>query len=189
MPATWKDVLGDVHTDELEQACKDYVGKNFVSKADYNAKVRQIGEHEKTIQDQTTELDNLRKTNVDAAEYQKQIDTLNADHAAAIERVEIEKIAFMKAVENGAIDPKQVLLLLTPYLATAKRTEDGTDVEGLDDQVKALVEGKGTAGMFSKTNGGQQVAGAEPGNPGSKGGQDVDINTGTYSQYIAAHQS
>lgn len=199
MAINWKDILGDAYTEDLEKAIntavdKDYilktaVGKDFVSKADFNAKVKQIGEHEKTIQSQTTELDNLRKTNVDAAAMQKQIDELKAAHAAEIDQLVKRQIAYNEALKAGAIDPEMVVLLMEPKLADAPLSEDRKTVDGLSDALQALVEGKGTAGMFSKKDGTQlEIDGAEPAHPGNKGGTDkVDLNNGTYSQYIAAH--
>ncbi len=199
MAINWKDILGDAYTEDLEKAIntavdKDYisktaVGKDFVSKADFNAKVKQIGEHEKTIQSQTTELDNLRQTNVDAAAMQKQIDDLKAAHAAEIDHLVKHQIAYNDALKAGAIDPEMVVLLLEPKLADAPLSEDRKTVDGLADMMQALVDGKGTSGMFSKKDGTQfEIDGAEPAHPGNKGGaNEVDLNNGTYSQYIAAH--
>ena len=107
MAINWKDILGDAYTEDLEKAINTAVGKDFVSKADFNAKVKQIGEHEKTIQSQTTELDNLRQTNVDAAAMQKQIDDLKVAHAAEIDQLVKRQIAYNEAMKAGAIDPEE----------------------------------------------------------------------------------
>ena len=120
---------------------------------------------------------------------QKQIDDLKAAHAAEIDSLVKHQIAYNDALKAGAIDPERVVLLLEPKLADAPLSEDRKTVDGLADMMQALVEGKGTAGMFSKKDGTQlEIDGAEPAHPGNKGGTDkVDLNNGTYSQYIAAH--
>lgn len=189
MAINWKEVLGDSYTEELEKTINTLIGKDYVSKSDFNDRGNKLREHEKTISEQTKELENLRQTNVDAAAMQKQIDDLKAAHAAELNKLTIRQIAYIAAAKAGAIDPEQVVLLLAPQLETAELSEDRKSVDGMDSWVQALVEGKGTSGMFSKADGTNiEIDGAEPAHPGNKGGaKDVDMNNGTYSQYVAAH--
>ena len=192
MNINWKDVLGDVYTDELEQKIKQTLNteipKEFVSKKDFNEKVKKIGEHEKTIQSQTTELDNLRSTNVDAAEVQRQLKEKDDAHAAEIAQLKLGFAVELALKDAGARNPATVKPLLEGFMQDAKFNEDG-DVEGLADKIKQLTEDASTAFLFETKKDGDgssyDVSGAKPGNPGNKGKGEIDSENLTYSQIIA----
>lgn len=180
-----KDILGEVYTDEIDEKVSKEIGKGFVSKADFNAKVKKIGENEKTINEQTKELDNLRQTNVDAAAYQKQIDDLNTEHAAEINQLKLGFAVEMALKDAGAKNPATVKPLLETFLKDAKFAEDGT-VEGLADQIKNLTEDESTSFLFEvKTGKKVDIAGAEPGNPGNKGAVTKSIDEMGYDELKA----
>lgn len=169
MSINWQEILGEAYSEDLEKTIKAEVGKNFVSRADFNEKVRKLGDHEKTIQSQTTELDNLRKTNVDAAAFEQQLKDKDAAHAAEINALKLG-FAVEKALSDAkAYNPATVMPLLESFLQEAK-IGDGGAVEGLADKIKELADNKDTAFLFAKdTQQKLEVAGAEPGNPGNKG--------------------
>ena len=161
-----KDILGEVYTDEIDEKVSKEIGQGFVAKAEFNAKVKKIGENEKTILEQTKELDNLRQTNVDAAAAQKERDDLKKEYEARENALRVEYAAKWALKEAGAKDPD--LLLHKLDLKDAKLAEDGT-VEGLADQIKHLTEDDATSYHFEvKTGKKMDIAGAEPGNPGNK---------------------
>lgn len=184
-----KEILGEVYSDEIDEKVSKEIGRGFVSKADFNAKVKKLGENEKTIQEQTTELDNLRKTNVDAAAIQKQIDDLNKEHAAEIMQLKLGYAVDLALKDAGAKNPATVKPLLEGFLKDAKIDDDGT-VEGLADQIKQLTEDESTAFLFEVKSGKKvDIAGAEPGNPGNKNASSMkspdEMDYAELSNYLA----
>jgi hypothetical protein len=184
-----KDILGEVYTDEIDDKISKEIGKGFVSKADFNAKVKKIGENEKTIAEQTTELDNLRKSNVDAAAVQKQIDDLNAQHATEINQLKLGFAVEMALKDAGAKNPATVKPLLESFIKDAKFDENG-GVEGLTEKIRQLSEDESTAFLFDTPEKAKlDVAGAAPGDPGNKGANTAksidDMSYSELSAYLA----
>lgn len=157
-----KEILGEAYSEEIDERVSKEIGKAFVSKADFNAKVKKAGEYEKQISAQEQELEALRASNVDAAAVQKQIDDLNKAHAAEIEQIKLSQAVEKALVKAHAHNPATVLPLLQSFLKDAKLDEHG-DVEGLDEQIQHLTDDNSTAFLFDKSKqAAPDVAGAEP---------------------------
>lgn len=183
-----KTQLGEKYTDELEASAKKELANWGVPKSEFNAKVKKIGELEKTILEQTTELDNLRQTNADVAGYEKQLKDKDAAHAAEINALKIDFAGINHMREMGARDPEIAWELAKRKLEDPKLNAEGK-IEGIDDAGDAVKAEKAYM-FFEEGTGGLEVDGAKPAQPGNKGGaNEVDLNNGTYSQYIAAHSN
>ena len=148
-----KEILGEAYSEEIDERVSKEIGKAFVSKADFNAKVKKAGEYEKQISAQEQELEALRASNVDAAAVQKQIDDLNKAHAAEIEQIKLSQAVEKALVKAHAHNPATVLPLLQSFLKDAK----------LDEQIQHLTDDNSTAFLFDKSKqAAPDVAGAEP---------------------------
>ena len=165
-----KEILGEAYTDEIEAKAKKELANWGVPKSEFNAKVKKIGENEKTILEQTKELDNLRQTNVDAAAVQKQLAEKDEAHSKEINQLKLDFAVKTALKDAGAKNPATVMPLLEAFLKEAKFEEDGETVEGLSEKIRGLSEDDSTAFLFEgKTQAKVEVAGAEPGDPGNKG--------------------
>ena len=75
-----KDILGDNYTEDIEKKISQEIGKNFVSKADFNAKNDALKSLETQVRERDTQLETLKKSTGDAAALQEQIATLSLIH-------------------------------------------------------------------------------------------------------------
>lgn len=164
-----KAILGDGYTEDIDEKISKEIGKGFVSRTDFNAKVNALRENEKTINEQTKELDNLRQTNVDAAAAQKQLDDLKKTHEAEIAQLKLGFAVESALKDAGARNTATVMPLLEGFLKDAKFADDGQSVEGLADQIKHLTEDESTSFLFNPKKQAVEISGADPANPGSKG--------------------
>lgn len=181
-----KTQLGESYTDEIEASAKKELANWGVPKSEFNAKVKQGKEYEKTIQDLNAQLEALQKTNVDVASYEQQLKDKDAAHAAEINALKIDFAGINYMRELGARDPEIAWELAKRKLEDPKLDAEGK-VEGLSDAGDAVKAEKAYM-FFENKEGGMEVAGTEPAHPGNKGGaNNIDLNNGTYSQYIAAH--
>ena len=165
-----KAILGEGYTDEIDKQISSEIGKAFVSRKDFNDKVKLIGEHEKTIREKTTELENLRNGSPDVEALQQQL----AEANAKLEKADIRNTAWKQALQAGAKNPDTILLLSAQFLENAKMSDDKgkKSVEGYEDFLKGLAEAVDTASLFTIPDGKPtvQVSGAHPANPGNKAG-------------------
>ena len=75
MKLTWmKDIVGDTYTEEMDAAACQAIGKNFASRADFNAKSQ-------ALQEKETELAALRASAQAAQGLQAELDSLKAQYA------------------------------------------------------------------------------------------------------------
>lgn len=177
-----KTQLGENYTDEIETSAKKELAKWGVPKSEFNTKVKQVGELEKTILELTTELDNLRQTNVDAATYEQQLKDKDAAHAAEIEALKLDFAGINQMREAGARDPDLAWELAKRRLETAKLSNDGT-VDGLQELANSIKTEKAYLFFDADDNQkGLEVAGAEPAHPGNKGGNEAN----SYETRLAA---
>ena len=65
--ANWKDVLGDAYTDDLKKAIDAVVGREFVSRADFNATNEAKKALETALKDRDAQLAALQKSTGDAS--------------------------------------------------------------------------------------------------------------------------
>lgn len=177
-----KEILGETWTEDIDEKVRQKIGKEFVSKKDFNEKVKKLGEYEKTIQEQTTELDNLRQTNVDAATYEQRLKDKDAEHAAEMEALKVDFAGINQMREAGARDPDLAWELAKRRLETAKLSNDGT-VDGLQELADSIKAEKAYLFFDADDNQkGLEVAGAEPAHPGNKGGNEAS----SYETRLAA---
>lgn len=166
-----KAILGEGYNDEIDEKISKEIGKAFVSRKDFNDKVKLIGEHEKTIQEKTTELDNLRKGSPDVAALQQQL----AEANAKLDKAELRHAAWCEAMQAGAKNPDTILLLSAQFLENAKMSDDKgkKSVEGYADFLKGLAEAEDTASLFNTdSKPAIHINGATPANPGNKAGAE-----------------
>ena len=180
MKLQWlKDIIGDAYTDDMDNAAAQALGKDFVSRADFNEKAGKVKELEATVtqlngtvKDRDKQLETLKTSTGDVAALQDQISTLqrdNADaakkHAAEIERIKIDNAAVMEIMAAKAKNVTAVKALCN--LDNAVLGEDGK-VKGLAEQLKNLAAASDSAFMFETEKQKQQFNGFKP---GEKGGE------------------
>ncbi len=137
-----KDILGDAHTEDIDKKIASYIGKNFVSKADFRAESDKVKNLEGQIAERDSQLEELKK--VDTAGLQATITQLQNENKQAKAKYDSD-IAAMKL--DSAIDAaitaakgknaRAIKALITP--GSVKLDKDGK-LEGFDDQLKAIRE-------------------------------------------------
>ena len=176
MKLQWlKDIIGDVYTDDMDNAAAQALGKDFVSRADFNEKAGKVKELEATVtqlngkvKDRDKQLETLKASTGDMAALKDQISKLqqdNADaakaHAAEIKRLKIDTAVATAKAKNV----KAVKALLD--LDKAELDEDGT-VKGLAEQLKKLTTASDSAFMFETEKQQQKFDGFKPGEKGDE---------------------
>lgn len=76
-----KDILGDAHTEDIDKKIASYIGKNFVSKADFRAESDKVKNLEGQIAERDSQLEELKK--VDTAGLQATITQLQNENKQA----------------------------------------------------------------------------------------------------------
>lgn len=172
-----KTILGDNYSEEVDKKISAEIGKNFVSRADFNT----LNETKKALDGQIAErdrqLDELKK--VDTASLQNEITRLQGENKTAKAKydAEIAKIKLNSALDSaitaaGGKNAKAIKALLD--VEKLKLKNDGT-VEGLDlESVK-----KSDSYLFSVTETHQQ--GGDP--QGSNSEPTVSEPPTDYSAY------
>lgn len=165
-----KTILGDAYTEELDKKVSEEIGKNFVSRADFNTLNTEKKALADTVKDRDKQLEALKASTGDVEALKTQIATLQADNAAAAKthEAEIKRLKIDTAVELAlstakAKNAKAVKALLD--LEKAELADDGT-VKGLDDQIKKLVEGADTGFLFDTSTPKKDFKGFKPGETG-----------------------
>lgn len=194
-----KEILGDNYTEDIEKKISQEIGKNFVAKADFNAKNEALKTLEAQVRERDTQLEALRKSTGDAAALQKQIATLqtqNAEakkaHDAELARVRLDGAVEAALTAAGAKNNTAVKALLADFLKDAKLDGSGT-VEGLATKIEALAKADATAFLFNTADGnGQQFKGMQPGSAGGKtppaaGKEPKDMNYDELCAYLEAN--
>ena len=184
-----KDILGEVYTDEIDEKISKEIGKGFVSKADFNTKVKKLGENEKTIASLQGQLDELQNASTQATADQQTIDELKQAFETEKNQMKIGFAVEMALKDAGAKNPATVKPLLESFINDAKLDENGA-VEGLTEKIKQLSEDESTAFLFDTPEKAKlDVAGAAPGDPGNKGANTAksidDMSYSELSAYLA----
>ncbi|MCH5186825.1 MAG: phage scaffolding protein [Oscillospiraceae bacterium] len=148
-----KGILGDGYTDEVDKKISAEIGKNFVSKTDFNTVNSAKKQLEDALKERDGQLEELKKSSGDNEALRKQIEQLQANnteqtkrHKAEIERLRIDAAVEAALMSAGAKNTKAAKALLN--LEGAKLGADGS-VEGLQAQLKTLREGEDTSFMFA----------------------------------------
>lgn len=170
-----KNILGDGYTDEVDAKVSAEIGKNFVSKADFNQVNTAKKKAEDDVKARDQQLEDLKKSTGDAAALQEQITTLQNQNAKAKKTYEAElaRVRLDGAVEAaltaaGAKNNTAVKALLADFLKDAKLDDSGV-VKGLAAEIDTLAKADATAFLFNTTDGNaQQFKGMQPGAAGGK---------------------
>lgn len=170
-----KTILGDKYTDEIDTKVSAEIGKNFVTKSDFNQTNEAKKKAEADIKARDLQLEQLKTAtgDVDAlkaqiTELQQQNATAKAEHEAEINQMRIDNAVETALTAAGAKNNKAVKALLVEFLADAKIAADGT-VKGLTAEIDNLAKAEATAFLFnSKADTNPQLSGMKPGDPGGK---------------------
>ena len=149
MKLLWlKEIIGDAYTEDMDAAACQAIGKDFVARADFNAKntrvkelEAQVGQLEEAAKGHAKQLEELKKSAGDNEELTRKIGELeqqNKADKAAYEK-ELATIRLTAAVDAeltaaGAKNNTAVRALLADYLKDAK-IEDGKVVATLRERV------------------------------------------------------
>lgn len=190
MLAWLKNILGEGYTDEVDAKVSAEIGKNFVSKADFNQVNTAKKKAEDDLKARDMQLEELTKSTGDAAALKEQIAALQTQNAEAKKTYEAElaRVRLDGAVEAaltaaGAKNNTAVKALLADFLKDAKLDESGA-VKGLAAELKTMAETDATSFLFNTADnrGQQQFKGMQPGNPG---GTTPPAGTDTYETRLA----
>jgi len=114
-----KTILGDSYNEDVDKKVSAEIGKNFVTKTDFNA----VNEEKKTLTEQVTERDKqisgLKDKGGDAEALKAEIERLQSENKAAKEKYDSEMKDFRKnalidaeLTKAGAVNVKAVKALL-----------------------------------------------------------------------------
>ena len=156
-----KTILGEAYTDDIDKKVSDEIGKNFVARADFNAKSEEVKNLNAQLSERDKQLEGLKK--VDAEGLQQQIKTLQDENKRAKDTYDeqLNKIKFEHAIDTAltgakARNTKAVSALLDRETITFK---DGK-LSGLDEQLKTLK--KDNAYLFEEDKTSDPVKGVKP---------------------------
>ena len=178
-----KSILGDGYTDEVDAKVSAEIGKNFVSKADFNQVNAAKKKAEDDVKTRDQQLETLKKSTGDTAALQEQITTLQTQNAEAKKTYEAElaRVRLDGAVEAaltaaGAKNNTAVKALLADFLKDAKLDDSGA-VKGLATEIDTLAK---------------QFKGMQPGAAGGKtppaaGKEPKDMNYDELCAYLEAN--
>lgn len=128
--------------EQVGKITEDY-GKNYVSKAQFNAKNEELKTAKSEVATQAKELDKLKKDNKDNESLVKQIDELKKaqserqkEYDASIKQMQIDGIVDRAVLGAKAKNAKAVKALLDLKDAQV----DGDSILGLNAQLKKLKE-------------------------------------------------
>lgn len=162
-----KTILGDAYTEEIEKKVSEEIGKNFVSRADFNTQSAEKKALAETVKDRDRQLEELKASTGDIGTLKEQIAALqkeNADaakaHDAEIKRLRIDTAVDLALSAARAKNVKAVKALLD--LEKAELAEDGT-VKGLSEQLKKLTEAPDSGFLFEAAESAKPLQGFKPG--------------------------
>ena len=170
-----KNILGEAYTDEVDAKVSAEIGKNFVTKADFNQVNAAKKRAEDDVKTRDQQLETLKESTGDTAALQEQITTLQTQNAEAKKTYEAElaRVRLDGAVEAaltaaGAKNNTAVKALLADFLKDAKLDDSGA-VKGLAAEIDTLAKADATAFLFNTADGApQQFKGMQPGAAGGK---------------------
>lgn len=170
-----KPILGDSYNDEIDKRVSQEIGKNFVSKTDFNLKSEALKTAEKNLEEHDRQINELKDSSGDAESLRQQIADLqkkNSDEKKLYES-ELARVRLDNAVESaltaaGAKNNTAVKALLADFLKDAKPDDSGA-VKGLSDEIEKLAKSEATSFLFNSSGSDtQQFKGMTPGNPSGK---------------------
>lgn len=180
-----KEILGDAYSEEIDKRVSQEIGKNFVSRSDFNTKAEALKTAENSLKDRDKQLETLKTSSGDAETLKKQIADLQKANADAKKKYEeqLAKIRLDTAVDSALTAAKAknnvaVKALLADFLKDAKVGDDGS-VKGLAEQIGSLAKADATSFLFSSAETGTMIKGMKPGTvTGNNAGvQDMTLDT------------
>ena len=194
-----KNILADKYTEDIDKQISQEIGKNFVSKVDFNTKSEALKNAEKAIGERDTQLESLKASSGNAEELKQQIATLQTQNAEAkktyeeeIARVRLDGAVEAALTAAGAKNNTAAKALLADFLRDAKLDDSGA-VKGLAAEIEALAKADATAFLFDTADGNaQQFKGMQPGAAGGKtppaaGKEPKDMNYDELCAYLEAN--
>lgn len=205
MKLLWlKEIIGEAYTEEMDAAACQAIGKDFVARADFNAKntrvkelEAQVGQLEEAAKGHTKQLEELKKSAGDNEELTRKIGEL--EQQAKADRANYEKelaaVRLSSAVDAeltaaGAKNTVAVKAVLADYLKDAKIV-DGKVVAKVGDEsitlaakVEALKKDASTDFLFGSA---PKYEGWKPGESGDgrKPGEGKKPSEMSYSELVA----
>lgn len=205
MKLLWlKEIIGDAYTEEMDAAACQAIGKDFVARADFNAKntrvkelEAQVGQLEEAAKGHAKQLEELKKSAGDNEELTRKIGEL--EQQAKADRANYEKelaaVRLSSAVDAeltaaGAKNTVAVKAVLADYLKDAKIV-DGKVVAKVGDEsitlaakVDALKKDASTDFLFGSA---PKYEGWKPGESGDgrKPGEGKKPSEMSYSELAA----
>lgn len=172
-----KKILGDAYTEEIDKQVSAQIGKDFVSRADFNVKNDAVKTLEGQISERDKQIKGFEKVAGDNETLKKQLDdaqdankTAKADYETSLKKLTINNKIETALMGAKARDVKAARALLDE----TKISLDGENVLGLNDQLEALKKDKGW--LFGEDAPGQ--------NPPPPAGGKPPISTG--DSFLAA---
>ncbi len=168
-----KTILADKYTDDIDAKVSAEIGKNFVSKSDFNQTNEAKKKAEADIKERDLQLEQLKASSGDVetlktqiAELQKQNTAAKTEYETKLNQMRMDSIVETALTNAGAKNNKAVKAFLTEFLADAKIAADGT-IKGLSAEIESLIKSEDTAFLFKdKSNSNPQLAGMKPAEPG-----------------------
>lgn len=205
MKLLWlKEIIGEAYTEEMDAAACQAIGKDFVSRADFNAKntrvkelEAQVGQLEEAAKGHAKQLEELKKSAGDNEELTRKIGEL--EQQAKADRTNYEKeladVRLSSAVDAeltaaGAKNTVAVKAVLAGYLKDAKIV-DGKVVAKVGDEsitlaakIEALKKDASTDFLFESA---PKYEGWKPGESGDgrKPGEGKKPSEMSYSELAA----
>ncbi len=167
-----KGILGDKYSDEIDTKISAEIGKNFVSKSDFNQANAAKKKAEDDLKERDNQLETLKSASGGTDALKKQIEDLQKQNADA--KTEYEKQLTQMQLENavdkaltaaGAKNNTAARALLAEFLTDAKLSPDGT-VKGLAAEIESLAKNADTAFLFKEKNSTPPITGMAPGTAG-----------------------
>lgn len=193
-----KTILGGAYTDDVDAKVSAEIGKNFVSKADFNQVNAAKKKAEDDVKERDRQLGELKNSSGDVDALKAQIGTLqkqNADakrqYEADIARIRLDGAVDAALTAAGSRNNTATRALLADFLKDAKAEADGT-VRGLSEKLAEMSKADATAFLFNTAGEGGQFRGMQPGSAGGKtpppaGKKPKDMNYDELCAYLEAN--
>lgn len=177
-----KKILGDGYTEDIDKKVSEEIGKQFVSRSDFNAKNESVKQLESQLDERDNQLEKLKKASGDSEDLKKQIENLQTANKTAKEEHDkaISDLKFGYALDAALAAAKvRDSLAVKAHLNTddLKLSEDGK-ITGLDAQLEKLKTENDY--LFESDNPSPTIGGTTPGVPGGKATNEM-----TYTELAA----
>ena len=176
MALEWlKGILGDSYTEEIDKSISKEIGKQFVTKADFNSANEAKKALETQIADRDKQLEELKK--VDSTKLQAEITRLQQENTTAKSNYENEltKVKLNSALDVALMSAKaRDVKAVKPFLDMDLIKLDGDKLLGLEEQLKTVKTEKGY--LFEAENGGGKFNTGMSHQGGKEGGSGGDKN-------------